>query len=264
MMGAIIGDIVGSRLEWENIKSKDFELFTADCAPTDDSIMTLAIAKAILECNANVDMLGEESVLWMQRIGRRYPACGYGGSFIRWIYSEDPQPYNSLGNGAAMRVSAVAWAARTPDECVRMSRAVTEVSHNHPEGIKGAEAIAVATFMALHGGTKDEIKAKMAEYYDIDFALDSIRDQYAFDVTCMGTVPPAIVAFLEATGYEDAIRNAISIGGDSDTLAACTGAIAEAYYGIPVLLREQAKMHMDKFLRLILADFEKAFPPKLA
>lgn len=264
MMGAIIGDIVGSRFEWDNIKSKDFELFTADCSPTDDSIMTLAIAKAILECNANVDMLGEESVLWMQLIGIRYPDCGYGGNFIRWIYSEDPQPYNSLGNGAAMRVSAVAWASRTLDECVRMSKAVTEVSHNHPEGIKGAEAIAVATYMALHGNTKDEIKAKMQEYYNLDFTLDSIREQYTFDVTCMGTVPPAIVAFLESTSFEDAIRNAISIGGDSDTLAACTGAIAEAYYGIPVLLRERAKMHMDKRLRSILSDFEKAFPPKLA
>lgn len=264
MMGAIIGDIAGSRFEWDNIKSKDFELFTSECEPTDDSIMTLAVAKAILECNADVDLLGEESVMWMQLVGIHYPACGYGGRFMQWIFSEDPQPYNSWGNGSAMRVSAVAWAAHTLDECVRMSKAVTEVSHNHSEGIKGAEAIAVATFMALHGSTKDEIKAKMAEYYDVDFTLDSIRDEYTFDVSCMGTVPPAIVAFLEATSYEDAIRNAISIGGDSDTLAACTGAIAEAYFGIPVLLRERAKMYLDKRLRSILSDFEKAFSPKIS
>ena len=264
MMGAIIGDIAGSRFEWDNLKSKDFDLLVPECEATDDSIMTLAVSKAILECNGDVDLLSDEAVLWMQYIGCHYPACGYGGNFIRWIYAEDPQPYNSLGNGSAMRVSAVAWAARTREECVRMSEAVTRVSHNHPEGIKGAEAIAVATFMALHGSTKDEIREAMEAYYDIGFTLDSIRPLYTFDVTCMGTVPPAIVAFLESTDYEDAIRNAISIGGDSDTLAACTGAIAEAYYGIPLRLRERAKMYLDIQLLTILREFERAFPPKLA
>lgn len=264
MMGAIIGDIAGSRFEWHNIKSKDFDLFTSKCEATDDSIMTLAVAKAILANDRGKDALGDECVYWMQKIGRPYPACGWGGNFREWIYGDHPIPYNSLGNGSAMRVSPVSWAAQTLDECVRMSKAVTEVSHNHPEGIKGAEAIAVATFMALHGSTKDEIKAKMQEYYNLDFTLDAIRPFYQFDVTCMGTVPPAIVAFLEATGFENAIRNAISIGGDSDTLAACTGAIAEAYFGIPLLLRERAKMYLDKRLLSILTEFEKAFPPKIS
>lgn len=264
MMGAIIGDIAGSRFEWHNTKSKDFDLFTSKCEATDDSIMTLAIAKAILANDRGEDALGDECVYWMQKIGRPYPAAGWGGNFQAWIYGDKPIPYNSLGNGSAMRVSAVAWAAQTLDECISMSKAVTEISHNHPEGIKGAEAIAVATFMALHGSTKDEIRAKMQEYYNLDFTIDAIRPFYQFDVTCMGTVPPAIVAFLEATDFEDAIRNAISIGGDSDTIAACTGAIAEAYFGIPVLLRERAKMYLDKRLRSILAEFEKVYPPKLA
>lgn len=264
MMGAIIGDIVGSRFEWHNIKRKEFRFFHPKCEPTDDSIMTLAIAKAILSNDRGPDALGDECVHWMQEIGRPYPAAGWGGHFEDWLYSDDPMPYNSLGNGSAMRVSAAAWAAQTLDECVRMSKAVTEITHDHPEGIKGAEAVAVATFMALHGSTKDEIREAMQEYYDIGFSLDSIRPSYTFDVTCMGTVPPAIVAFLESTDYEDAIRNAISIGGDSDTMAACTGAIAEAYYGIPAHVRDEARAYMDKRLLEILDEFEQAYPPRIA
>ena len=263
MMGAIIGDIVGSRFEWNNIKTKEFDFFSPECEPTDDSIMTLAVAKAILECNANPDMLGDECVMWMQLIGCRYPACGYGGRFIRWIYSENPKPYNSLGNGSAMRVSSVSWASRDLAECRALSKVVTEISHNHPEGLKGAEAIAVATYMALHNASKDEIKEAMQGYYDLNFTLDEIRPTYTFDVSCMGTVPPAIVAFLESTDFEDAIRNVISIGGDSDTLAACTGAIAEAFYGIPIHIRERAKMYLDSTLAKILSEYEKTFPPKV-
>lgn len=264
MMGAIIGDIVGSRFEWHNIKRKEFRFFHPKCEPTDDSIMTLAIAKAVLANDRGPDALGDECVHWMQEIGRPYPAAGWGGHFEDWLYSDDPMPYNSLGNGSAMRVSAVAWAAQTLDECVRMSKAVTEITHDHPEGIKGAEAVAVATFMALHGSTKDEIRVKMQEYYNLDFTLAAIRPFYQFDVTCMGTLPPAIVAFLESTDFEDAIRNAISIGGDSDTLAACTGAIAEAYYGIPTHIRDEARAYMDKRLLEILDEFEQAYPPRIA
>ena len=200
----------------------------------------------------------------MQDVGRHYPHCGYGGRFWRWIYTDDPQPYHSWGNGSAMRVSPVAWAARDMDECLAMSDAVTAVSHDHPEGLKGARAIAAATFLALHGSSKDEIKAEIESRlgYDLSFTLDSIRDSYSFDVSCMGTVPPAIVAFLESEDFIDAIRNAISIGGDSDTLAACTGAIAEAYYGIPVMTRDFAGTYLDARLGDILTRFELAFPGK--
>lgn len=263
MIGAIVGDVAGSRFEWHNVKKRPGNILDSHCFMTDDSLMTIAVAKAIVE-NKDRSQLGKDCIYWMQKIGRPRPSAGWGGRFKEWLYTDDPQPYNSLGNGSAMRVSAVAWAAQTLDECISMSKAVTEISHNHPEGIKGAEAIAVATFMALHGSTKDEIMAKMQECYNLDFTIDAIRPFYQFDVTCMGTVPPAIVAFLEATDFEDAIRNAISIGGDSDTIAACTGAIAEAYFGIPVLLRERAKMFLDKRLRSILAEFEKVYPPKLA
>lgn len=263
MIGAIVGDVAGSMYEWRNHKRKSGIMYLdSHCHFTDDSLMTIAIAKAILE-NEDRKQLGEDCIYWMQKIGRPYPNCGWGGHFKDWIYSDDPQPYNSYGNGAAMRVSAVAWAAQTLDECISMSKAVTEISHNHPDGIKGAEAIAVATFMALHGSTKDEIKAKMQEYYNLDFTLDAIRPFYKFDETCMGTVPPAIVAFLEATGFDDAIRNAISIGGDSDTLAACTGAVAEAYYGVPGWTRWRIEdRFLPKELHDIVAEFEAKYPPK--
>lgn len=262
MIGAVIGDIVGSRFEWHNIKKKAFRFFDPHCFFTDDTLMTLAIAKACYENQYHIDALGKECIKWMQEIGRPYPQCGYGSRFKDWIYADNPQPYHSFGNGAAMRVSAVAYVARTLDECVRMSEAVTSVSHDHPQGIKGAEAIAVAVFMAHHGASKDEIKAKMREYYNLDFTLDAIRPFYSFNETCMGTVPPAIVAFLESTDFEDAIRNAISIGGDSDTLAACTGAIAEAFYGVPDHLREYVIGRLPQELIDIIVEFEDVFPPR--
>ena len=264
MIGAIIGDIAGSRFEWNNIKSKDFDLFHRRCSFTDDTVMTLAVAEAILECCGDTELLPDQAVKCMQEVGRPYPECGFGGRFYGWIYSSDPKPYNSWGNGSAMRVSPVAWAARDLDECIAMSRAVTEVTHNHPEGIKGAEAIAAAAFLALHGSSKDEIRSHIetAYGYDLSFTLDSIRPGYRFDVSCMGTVPPAIVAFLESTDFEDAIRNAVSIGGDSDTLAACTGAIAEAFYGVPEKMRDIALTYLDERLYGIWADFEHAFPGK--
>lgn len=226
MIGAIIGDIVGSRFEWHNIKTKRFQLFDRRCSFTDDSVMTLAVSKAVLDCRGDLARLPACAVQSMQEIGRHYPDCGYGGRFYGWVYADDPAPYNSWGNGSAMRVSPVGWAARDLRECLAMSEAVTAVSHNHPEGIRGANAIAAATFLALHGADKAEIrKAVETQFgYDLSFTLDSIRPSYTFDVSCLGTVPPAIVAFLESTDFEDAIRNAVSIGGDSDTLAACTGA----------------------------------------
>jgi len=257
MLGAIIGDIIGSRFEWNNTKSKEFELFTLGCFPTDDSIMTLAVAKALAVCEGDYSRLSEQAVSYMQDIGRPYPMCGYGGRFFEWMYSDDPQPYGSYGNGAAMRVSPCGFAATSLEQAIELSRKVTEVTHNHPEGIKGAEATAVAIYMARTGSSIEEIREYINDhYYPMDFTLDSIRDSYEFNETCQGSVPQAIMAFLESTGFEDAIRNAISIGGDSDTLAAITGGIAEAYYGIPEDIRQTALLFLDELQLGVLTEVE--------
>lgn len=263
MLGAIIGDIVGSRFEWNNTKSKEFELFTHKCFPTDDSIMSLAIAKALLVSKPDYSDLSKNAVDYMQSVGRNYPNCGYGGSFYHWMFSDNPKPYNSYGNGAAMRVSAVGFVAESLREVKQLSRLVTEVTHNHPEGIKGAEATAMAIYLAKKGCSILEIRDYIdAYYYPMDFTLDEIRDGYEFDVTCQGSVPQALQAFFESTGFEDAIRNAISLGGDSDTLAAICGGVAEAYYGIPADIRKQARAYLDQELTQILDLFENAYPPK--
>lgn len=262
MLGAIIGDTVGSRFEWHNHRSKDFDFLTYKCEPTDDSIMTLAIAKAILKSDGDVNKLSDLAVRYMQQLGRLYPDAGYGGAFQKWIRSNNPKPYNSFGNGAAMRVSPVGFAAKSLDEAKAMSKAVTKVTHNHPEGIKGAEATTVAIFMALHGKSMLEIRDYIDKnYYLMNFTLDGIRDSYQFNETCQDTVPQAMMAFFESTGFEDAIRNAISIGGDSDTLAAITGGIAEAYYGIPSEIRKHELTFLDERLLTILVEFENKYKP---
>ncbi len=260
MLGAIIGDIAGSRFEWNNIKTKSFDLLTYTCKPTDDSVMSLAIARSILACDGKIADLGNAAVQWMQIFGRRYPHAGYGGSFSRWIMSSNPQPYNSYGNGAAMRVSACGFAAKTLDEAKAFSKKVTEVTHNHPEGLKAAEAVSVAIFMARSGSSMLEIRDYIEKnYYPINFTLDGIRDHYTFDVSCQGSVPQAFEAFFESTGFEDAIRNAISIGGDSDTIAAIAGSIAEAYYGIPAELRKHALTFLDAYQLDTLNAFESKY-----
>ncbi|GHU89286.1 hypothetical protein FACS1894202_07120 [Clostridia bacterium] len=264
MLGAIIGDIVGSRFEWNNIKTKEFDFLTYRCEFTDDSVMSLAVAKALLDCGGSYDELGDFAVRSMREIGQPYPNCGYGGMFREWVYSDSPKPYNSFGNGAAMRVSACGLAATTLDEAVCLSRKVTEVTHNHSEGIKGAEATAVCVFLARTGSSILEIRDYVDKhYYPMNFTLDGIRDSYTFDVTCQGTVPQAIMAFLESNSFEDAIRNAISIGGDSDTLAAITGGITEAYYGVPTSIRKHALTFLDERLLNILNTFESKYPPAL-
>ena len=260
MLGAIIGDIVGSRFEWNNIKSKDFDLFTRRCFPTDDSIMSLAVAKALLTCREDYSDLSALAIYHMQDIGRHYPDCGYGGHFYQWIFDDDPQPYNSFGNGAAMRVSACGFVADSLEQAKELSAAVTKISHNHPEGMKGAEATAVAIYMARTGSSMQEIRDYItANYYDIDFTLDEIRPTYSFDVTCQGSEPQALEAFFESTSFEDAIRNAISIGGDSDTIAAITGGVAEAFYGIPEDIRAEAVEFLDPRLKEVLEEFEGRF-----
>jgi len=264
MLGAIIGDIVGSRFEWNNNRSKQFDFLTYKCSVTDDSIMSLAIAKALLESKAGYSDLSENAVKYMQHIGRYYPNCGYGARFNDWIYSDNPKPYGSYGNGSAMRVSACGFVANSLEEAQKLSRAVTEVTHNHPEGLKGAEATAVAIFLARSGKNLLEIRDHITKiYYPLNFTLDGIRDSYEFNESCQDTVPQALEAFFESKNFEDAIRNAISIGGDSDTLAAITGGIAEAYYGIPTEIRKHALTFLDERLLKILVQFENKYPSKM-
>ncbi len=225
MIGAVAGDIIGSVYEANPIKTKDFRLFHPRCRFTDDSVLTIAVAQAILT-DGNYRR-------WVREIGRRYPHAGYGGTFIRWLHSDAPEPYNSWGNGSAMRVSPVGWAFDGMDEVLGEAARSAEISHNHPEGIKGAQAAALAVFLARTTQDKALIKNEIIKRfgYDLNRTVDGIRPFYGFDVSCQGTVPEAVIAFLDADDYEDAVRNAVSLGGDSDTLACITGAIAEAYYG---------------------------------
>lgn len=264
MIGTIIGDIVGSRFEWNNHRSKDFDLLTHQCFFTDDSVISLAVCDALLRCKADFSDLSEQAIRSMQTIGRLYGDSGYGVSFNSWINSDNPQPYNSYGNGAAMRVSGCGYAGKTIDEVKQLSKLVTEITHNHPEGLKGAEAVAVAVFLARTGKSLIEIQDHVIKnYYPLGFTLDEIRETYHFNETCQYTVPQALEAFFESTSFEDAIRNAISIGGDSDTLAAITGSVAEAYYGVPTNIRKHALTFLDERLLKILLEFENKYPAKI-
>ncbi|MFC1866539.1 ADP-ribosylglycohydrolase family protein [Thermodesulfobacteriota bacterium] len=250
MIGAIAGDIIGSIYERWRIKSKDFPLFDERCRFTDDTVLTVAVADAILAGSPYMDSV--------RRIGRRYPLAGYGGSFIHWLHSDDSRPYNSWGNGSAMRVSPVGFAFSTEDEVLRHARMSAEITHNHPEGIKGAEATALAVFLARTGHDKETIRFRIKALfgYSLDRTVDDIRPTYSFDVSCQGTVPEAIVAFLDSESYEDAIRNAISLGGDSDTLACITGGMAEAFYGsVPEEIRDK----VEELLTPDLWEVTKAF-----
>ncbi len=265
MIGAIIGDVVGSRFERSNYKGRDFDLFSENCRVTDDSIMTFAVAEALLRSNGFFSDAGICAILSMQEWGCYYPDAGYGRRFSAWLRDMNPQPYGSWGNGAAMRVSPCAYVADNVDEVKRISRMVTGVTHNHAEGMKGAEAVAVAVFMARTGCSKEEIRETvLRDYYSIDFTLDEIRETYAFDVSCQGSVPQALQAFFEASDFESAIRNAVSIGGDSDTIAAITGSIAAPYFGVPAEIREKTMGYLDIRQKKLLAAFDKRFmSPKL-
>jgi len=245
MIGAIVGDIAGSVYEWNNIKTKEFPLFSPECFFTDDTVMTLAIADGLMNGGSR-----EAFIKAMKKYGRLYPYAGYGSRFGNWILTDDTSPYNSWGNGSAMRVSPVAWAFNTLSEVEEYSEICAAVTHNHPEGIKGARATAAAIFLARTGATREEIREYIEKQYGYDLSrtLDEIRPNYRFDESCQGTVPEAIIAFLESVSFEDAIRNAISLGGDSDTLAAITGSIAEAAYGIPKDIKDKAMSILDDFL----------------
>ncbi|MDY5463307.1 ADP-ribosylglycohydrolase family protein [Hornefia butyriciproducens] len=264
MIGAIIGDIAGSRFERASHKSKEFELFNRKCRPTDDSVMSLAVAKAILESEENTEALSEKAIACMQEFGRLYPNAGYGGTFRKWIQADDPKPYNSYGNGSAMRVSPCGFAAGSLDEAKELSALVTKVSHDHPEGMKGAEAIAVAVYMAKSGESKDVIRKYVEEnYYKLEFTIDGIRKSYKFDVSCQGSVPVALEAFFESTDFEDAVRTAVSVGGDSDTIAAMAGSVAEAYYGVPEGIVYDAIEFLDARQMEILYLFEREYSSKV-
>jgi ADP-ribosylglycohydrolase len=225
MLGALAGDIVGSDYEGRPIKTKNFPLFRPGCQFTDDTVMTVATAWAILE--------GKDYRTAYQRFGRRYPGAGYGTAFLQWIFTPDPLPYNSWGNGAAMRVSPIGFAFDTEEEVLHEAARSAGVSHNHPEGIRGAQAVALAVWLARKEKDKAAIKERIEKKfgYDLSIPLEKVRATYTFDVSCQGTVPYALRAFLEAESVEEAIRNAVSLGGDSDTLACIAGGVAHAYFG---------------------------------
>lgn len=229
MLGAVIGDVVGSRYEFNNIKTKDFELFGKGCYATDDTVMTCAVAEVLVNNKQNdKDCIIDTLKKW----GRKYPHAGYGGHFGRWVLGSEREPYNSYGNGAAMRVSAVGWIAKSEEEVKDFLRRVTEVTHNHPEGIKGAEVVAMCIYYARQGKDKAFIKEYVEKYYNLDFDYENLRKAYTHaEEICQNTVPQAIFCFLISDSFEDCLRTTISIGGDCDTTAAISCAIAEAYYG---------------------------------
>ena len=267
MYGAILGDIIGSPFEFDRgDKTKDFKLFSRRSHFTDDSVMTLAVCEALLKVgqDATVKEIEDTVISSMQSWGRRYPRAGYGGYFRRWLTARHPEPYNSFGNGSAMRVSAAGWLYDSLEKTRVVAKATANVTHNHPEGIKGAEATASAIFMARNGSSKEEIKKYIEKefHYDLNRTLNEIRPDYHMDETCQKTVPEAIIAFLEATDFEDAIKNAISLGGDTDTLGAITGSIAEAYYGIPEWLMTECRKRINKDMRVVLDDFNDVLSRK--
>ena len=259
MYGAILGDIIGSPFEFDRgDKTKEFDLFTKGCDFTDDSVMTIAVGEALLAVGteATVKEIEEALVTNMQDWGKRYPYAGYGGRFRYWLRESNPKPYGSYGNGAAMRVSAAGWLYDSLERTREVARATANVTHNHPEGIKGAEATASAIYMARNGFSKEEIKEYIERefHYNLDRTLDEIRPGYHMDETCQRTVPEAIIAFLEYKDFEDAIRNAVSLGGDTDTLGAITGSIAEAFYGIPDVLIAECRSRIDEGLMTDVLD----------
>ena len=254
ILGAISGDIIGSVYEWHNVKTINFELFCNKSNFTDDSVLTIATMDAILHQKNYTEVY--------QFYGRDYPNRGYGGSFHSWIYSKNPEPYNSWGNGSAMRVSPVGWYCNTIEEVMIEAKRCAEVTHNHLEGIKGAQSSAVAVFMARTGKSKEEIKKfiKNQFQYDLEQKIEDIRTYYRYDVSCQGSVPMAIIAFLESSDFENAIRLAISIGGDSDTIACITGGIAEAYYQkIPEYIVDNVLNVLPEKLLNIIKDFSEKY-----
>ena len=264
MLGAIIGDTVGSRFEFHNTNTKDFVFLHANCRFTDDSVMTMAIADAIMqwdiEGRPSYGRLSELAIESMRMWGRTYPFAGYGGHFARWLSDDSMGPYNSCGNGAAMRISPVGWAATSLEECIRMSKTVTAVTHNHPDGIMGAEATAVQIFLARQGKTLGELRQYEEEhYYRIDHDLAWYLANYRWHSLCDGTCQPAYECLYESKDYEDAIRNCMAVGGDCDTTGAICGGIAEAVYGISENLEQQITLFLDDDQLAVIDSFREKY-----
>ena len=254
MLGAIAGDIIGSAYEWERTKSYDFSLFTPASTFTDDTVLTVAVADCILH--------RKDYTATFREYGHRYPGAGWGGMFFSWLFGENPAPYNSFGNGSAMRVSPVGFAYDTMEEVLSEAKRSAEVSHNHPEGIKGAQAVAACILLARQGKSKEEIRrfVETGFDYDLDRTLNDIRPSYRFDETCQRSVPESIIAFLESTDYEDAVRKAVSLGGDADTLACIVGGIAQAYYrAIPASITEEVRSRLDPELLMVVEQFSATY-----
>lgn len=258
MKGAIAGDMIGAPYEFDREfrrnKTTDFPLWSDRSQFTDDTVMSVAVAKWLMD---DPNHSPETLVALLHDFGQLYPDAGYGGMFFRWLHFGLTEPYNSFGNGSAMRVSSVGWYAATIEKCLKLAEQSAAVTHNHPEGIKGAQAIAAAIFMARHNSTKEEIKDYVSENfgYNLDRTCDEIRPAYRFDETCQGSVPESIIAFLESTDYESAVRLAVSFGGDTDTQACMAGAIAEAFYGLPADIAEETMKRLPKHLSDIVTRF---------
>lgn len=256
MYGAIIGDIVGSKFEFDQgEKSRVFELFQAGDTYTDDSVMTVAVAEALLEVGKDADEEATKKALIrsMKKWGQKYPFVGYGARFINWVLSDDPEPYGSYGNGSAMRVSAAGWLYDSIERTREVARWTAEITHNHPEGVKGAESVAAAIYMARNGASKDEIRTYITKEfgYNLTRTLDEISPSYHHVEDCMRTVPEAFECFFEAEDYESTLRNVAYIGGDADTLSAISGAIAEAFWGVPNELVAKAMKYMPKEIAVV-------------
>lgn len=251
MLGAIAGDVIGSVHEWTATRTTDFELFAPDATYTDDTVMTVAVANALMD--------GDDYAAVFRRLGRLHRGRGYGAHFFRWLHDETMGPYGSWGNGSAMRVSPVGWAFDRAEDVVREARRTAEPTHDHPEGIRGAEAAALAVFLARHGADTSEIRARVVAHsgYDLGRTVDEIRPDYTFNESCQRTVPEALTCFLEARDFEHAVRLAISLGGDADTLACITGAVAEAHWGgVPEAIRSEVLARLAPDLRAEVERFE--------
>lgn len=254
MLGAIAGDIIGSVFEGSGFKDTDFPLFSARSTFTDDTVLTVAVAAVLLE--------GGDYASTLRRYGRKYPDRGYGGSFYQWLHDDSLGPYNSWGNGSAMRVSAVGYAADTLEEVLSEAQRSAAVTHNHPQGVRGAQATALAVFLARRGASKSELRHELGARfgYDLDRSVDQIRPGYTFDVSCQGSVPEAIICFLDSSDLESAIRLAVSLGGDADTMACIAGGVAEAFYGgVPDVIEAEVRNRLPEDLLDIIDRFLAQF-----
>lgn len=275
MYGAIFGDIIGSRFEFDRGgKTKEFDLFTGECEFTDDTVMTIAVCEALLKVEQNTDSASDSFIAdiekavteSMQKWGKRYPDAGYGNRFYYWIFSgRKPQPYGSFGNGSAMRVSAVGWLYDSLERTREVARATANVTHNHPEGIKGAECTAAVMYLARTGVEKTAIKEYVESefHYELSKSCDEHRAMHRHDESCQDTLPKALAAFFEGVDYEDVVRNAASLGGDTDTIAAIAGAMGEAMYGIPEAIMNEGKKYLSCDINEVLEQFDEALGRKL-